>query len=331
MNKPVKIEISHRTIVFTAMFLTSMWLIYQIRDVVLGFFVAMLLMFILNPIVVKLSKYKIPRFASVLIVYFLMFVLVGSTFAMLIPPFIDQWSSFVVGLPRYLENVGVLGIYSEQIIGQLISQMGAIPSQLARVVISIFSNALSIFTVLMFTFYLLMSRNKLDDQLGLFFGEERRKEIDGVLNLLEKRLGGWARGQLLLMFMIWISTYVGLLLLGIPFALPLSILAGLLEIVPYIGPIIAAVPVVIVGFGISPIVGMAAVALVFLVQQVENYLFVPKVMEKSAGVSPIITLLALAIGFRLAGIVGVLISVPLVVTIQALSGRYFLSKKPSKN
>ncbi len=326
MTKPTKIEISHKTIVFAVTLLMSMWLVYQIRDILLGFFVALLLMSILNPTVTRFSKYKIPKQLSVLLVYLLVFGVVGLTLAMLIPPFVDQWSSFVVGLPRYLENVGVFGMHGEQIIGQLISQMGAIPGQIAKVTISIFSNAISVFTVLIFTFYLLVTRDKLDEQFGAFFGQEKRKEIDGILNLLEKRLGGWARGQLLLMVMVWVLTYVGLLLLGIPFALPLSILAGLLEVVPYIGPILAAIPVVVVGFGISPVAGLATVALAFLVQQVENYVFVPKVMEKTAGVNPIVTLLSLAIGFRLAGIMGVLISIPVVITAQTLGGQYFFSK-----
>jgi predicted PurR-regulated permease PerM len=103
-------------------------------------------------------------------------------------------------------------------------------------------------------------------------------------------------------------------------------LAGLLEIVPYIGPIIAAIPAVIIGFGISPVIGLATAALALLIQQLENYVLVPKVMEKSVGVSPIVTLLSLAVGFKVAGIVGALISVPVVITLQVLSKEYILSK-----
>jgi len=119
-------------------------------------------------------------------------------------------------------------------------------------------------------------------------------------------------------------TYLGLLILGIPFALPLALLAGVLEIIPYIGPIIAAIPAVLVGLSISPLMGLAVASLAFLIQQFENYLFVPKVMEKSVGVSPIITLVALVIGLRLAGVVGIIVSVPLVITLQVLGKQYLL-------
>jgi predicted PurR-regulated permease PerM len=126
------------------------------------------------------------------------------------------------------------------------------------------------------------------------------------------------------MFIVGLANYIGLTLLGIPFALPLAILAGLLEIVPYVGPLIAAVPAVLIGFGISPILGTATAALAFLVQQLENYIFVPKVMEKSTGVHPIITLLSLAIGFKLLGMIGILIAVPVYITFQVLIQSYVL-------
>ncbi len=95
-------------------------------------------------------------------------------------------------------------------------------------------------------------------------------------------------------------------------------IAGTLEIIPYIGPVIAAIPAIILGFSISPFVGFASIGLAILVQQLENYVLVPKIMEKSTGVSPIVTLLALAIGYRIAGIVGMIISIPFVIVIQTL-------------
>ena len=96
--------------------------------------------------------------------------------------------------------------------------------------------------------------------------------------------------------------------------------------VPYIGPLISAIPAVIIGFSISPVMGLAAAALYFLVQQVENYVFVPKVMEKTVGITPVATLLALAVGFKVAGVVGVIMSVPVVITLQIIAKEYFATK-----
>jgi len=326
MPVPRKIEISHRTIIFTVTFLILLSFLYFIKDIILLIFVALLVMTILNPLVTKLSKFKIPKALSILVSYVVVFGLFGVVLAGVIPPLVEQTTNFVNGLPEYLENLGISSIVSQQIISQFLAGIGDFSTQVAKTTISIFSNILGILAVLFFAFYLLLSRDKLDDQLAAFFGKTRSKKITKLIDALEKKLGGWARGELILMITIGISTYVGLRLLGIPFALSLAMLAGLLEIVPYFGPIIAAIPAIIIGFGISPVIGLATAALAFLIQQLENYVLVPKVMEKSVGVSPIVTLLSLAVGFKVAGIVGALISVPVVITLQVLSKEYLLSK-----
>lgn len=321
-----KIEISHKTVIFTVVFLIFLWFLYFIRDILLQLFVALLVMAILNPLVIKLSKFRIPRTISVLLAYLIAFGLFGVVLAGIIPALIEQTTSFVNSLPKYLDNLGISWVLGERLLTQFSSQLITLPGQILKVGVSVFSNVLSVVTVLIFTFYLLLARDKLDDQLGVFFGEEKKREIRRIIDHLEGKLGGWARAELTLMVLVGIFSFVGLTLLGIPFALPLALLAGLLEIIPTLGPILAAVPSVIIGFSISPLMGLATTSLAFLIQQVENYVFVPKVMEKSVGVSPIITLLALAIGFRLAGLVGAAISVPVVITLQVLSKEYFLSK-----
>ena len=176
----------------------------------------------------------------------------------------------------------------------------------------------NILTVAIFSFYLLLVRDKLDSNIEFLFGKEKSKSISSLINTLEVRLGGWARGQLFLMLTIGVLSYIGLLVLGIPYALPLAILAGIFEIVPYIGPIIAAVPAIILAFSISPFLGFAVIGLTILIQQIENYLLVPKIMEKSTGVSPVIILISLAVGYRLAGVSGMIISIPVVIIIQTL-------------
>ena len=323
---PKKIEISHKTIIFTVLFLILLAFLYFIRDIILQFFVALLVMTILNPLVVRLSKFKIPRAVSILVAYILTLGIIGVALAGIIPPLADQTTTFVNNLPEYIENLAVPNIIMEPVINQLFSALGELPAQAAKATISIFSNLINVLLVLIFAFYLLMARSKQDEQLDVFFGKERSKKIAKIVDALETKLGGWARGQLILMLLVGFMTYVGLRLLGIPYALPLAILAGLLEIVPYFGPIIAAIPAVIIGFSISPLIGIATTALAFLIQQLENYLIVPKIMEKSVGVSPIIILLALAIGFKIAGAMGALISVPVFITLQVFAKVYVDSK-----
>lgn len=320
---PRKVEISHRTIVFTVAFLGFLWFLVQIHDIILSIFVALLIMVILNPLVRKLSKFRIPRGASVLIVYFVVFGLLTFSLASIVPLLIEQTTNFAASLPTYIQNINIPSVIVDQITRELGNFAAMIPGRVVGFVQSAISNVIAVITVLTFAFYLLMSRDKLEDQMAFFFGKSRSQEIGDVIDELEVKLGGWARGQLVLMFTVGFFNYAGLTVLGIPYALPLAILAGILEAVPYVGPFLGAIPAVIIGFGISPVMGVGTVALAFLIQQLENYVLVPKVMEKSVGVAPIVTLIALAIGARLAGITGVLISVPVVITLQVLTRKYF--------
>jgi predicted PurR-regulated permease PerM len=166
----------------------------------------------------------------------------------------------------------------------------------------------------------------LNDQLAFIFGEDNKDRVGKIIDQVESNLGSWARGELILMFFVGVIIYIGLLILGIPFALPLAIIAGILEIIPVLGPNIAAIPAVIIGLTISPLMALAVAALCFLVQQIENYFLVPKIMEKSAGVNPIVTLISLTVGYRLMGLTGIILSVPLFLTIKILINEYFDNK-----
>lgn len=279
-------------------------------------------MSILNPTVNRLVRIKIPRGLSLVVIYLIMFAALSLTIAAIIPTLIAQTTIFVSGFPAYIDNIGVFGNYTERIISQSIESVSTLPSSIGRLIISAFSNALTVFTIFIFSYYLIMERPKLKQKLLEFMGDEKGGEVYKIVSSVETKLGGWARGQFLLMFLIWISSYIGLLALGVPFALPLSFLAGLFELIPNFGPVLSAIPAVIIGFGISPFTGIAVLALYFLIQQVENYIFVPKVMEKSVGINPLIILLAITIGFRLGGIPGIIVSVPIIINLQVMWQEY---------
>ena len=161
-------------------------------------------------------------------------------------------------------------------------------------------------------------------------GSEATKPFIRIISKIELRLGAWVRGQLILAVTIGICTYFGLLLLKIPFALPLALLAGILEIVPIIGPIIAAIPAIIIAFTISPILAVATIALYVIIQQLESNLVVPYVMRKAVGLPPIATIIALMAGAKLAGIGGALLAIPIFVTIETSLSEYLFHPTADK-
>lgn len=323
---PRKIEISHRTIVFTVTFLIGLWFLFFIKDILMQLFVALLIMLTLNPTVTKLERARIPRAASVSIVYLGLAALLIFTVAAMVPVLVSQTTSFAIALPKYLADLHIPVELVSEVSKEITSQLGKLPSQILLISVSVFSNAVNVIGVLLFGLYFSLARKDLSSQLNSLMTKEQIDRLERVLEKLESRLGGWARGQLLLMFLVGFANFLGLTLLGVPFALPMGLLAGFLEAVPNIGPVLAAVPAIIVGFSVAPITGVAVMALAFLIQQIEAYFFVPKIMQKSAGVNPIITLMSLLVGFRAAGVVGAVLSIPVVLCLMVLYEEFYLRK-----
>ncbi len=324
---PRKVEISHKTIIFTVFFLLSLVFLFTIRDLILELFIALLITAILDPLVTKLSLYKIPRGVSVLISYVAIIGIFSGIVALLVPPLVEQSTNLASISPGFISKISSYPVVGVEVSQEVLAKVGTIPGELLKFGGELLSNLVSVFTVLVFAFYLLMSRNSLDGQLSKFFGDDKKAKIAGFLSKLEDRLGGWARGQFILMFTVGLMNYIGLTLLSVPFALPLAVLAGLLEVIPYIGPVIAAFPAILIGFGISGYTGVGVVAMALLVQQLENYVLVPKIMGKSVGISPIVIMLSLAVGQRMAGITGMIISIPIVIILQVFLSEYIFKER----
>lgn len=321
-----KIDISHRTIVFTVLFLISLWFLYFIKDIIFTLFVSLFLMATLDPLVTRLTRWKISRTLATSVIYIVLIgILVGVVFGIM-PPLVDQTTNFINTFPRLLTYPAVNKFINEQTISNLINQFSSFPSQVIKVSVSIFSNIVGVISVMIFTFYMLLYKGNFGDQIKSAFGALGEEKFIRVMNILEKKLGNWARGQLILMGALGLLVYLGLIILKIPYALPLAILTGILEIIPTIGIILAAIPIIIIGLSISPITGLVTAALVFLVHLAESYFLAPKVMEKSAGVNPIVTLASLAIGYRLMGVIGALISIPVFLTLQIIVQEYYRNK-----
>jgi len=319
-----RIEISYKTILFIFGFLGLLWFLNQIKDILLSLFIAFILMAALKPGVDRLEKLKIPRLISILLVYLLIIFCFGTIGTAIFPVMIKESIKLFRLLPGYFEEA--IRIFN--------LDLRVFPSQLApagggvlKFTLGIFSNILSFVSLFVFTFYLLLERNHLRNVLENFLGKEAGGRVGEVVNKIEKRLGAWLRGQIILCLSIGLATFIGLSLLKVEYALALSILAGILEIIPTIGPIISAIPAVIIALTTSPFLALATAALYFIVQQGENHLLVPNVMKKVTGLSPIIIILSLWIGARLMGFLGIILAVPIVLTIQVLLKEYLVVKK----
>jgi len=309
-----KIEISHRTIIFTILFLVFLWFLYQVRQVVLLFYIAFVLMAALNPVVNKLDGLKFPRPVSIFLIYLLIAGLLSWLIASIAPVFISQTNLLIDNFPRLIDKLSFLNIDFNW--GDYSSQLAMVPGNLLRILAATFSNILSIFSIGVVAFYLLLEREKLEDYLHILFKRDGEKRAKRIINKFEKKIGGWVRGEIFLMVLVGILSYLGLRFLDLDFALPLAVLAGFLELVPNIGPTVSMIPALIVGLASSPVMGLSVFILYFLIQQLENNFIVPKIMQKIVGLHPLVTLAVLMFGLKLAGALGMLLSVPVFLTLQ---------------
>ncbi|PIU73434.1 hypothetical protein COS78_02270 [Candidatus Shapirobacteria bacterium CG06_land_8_20_14_3_00_40_12] len=315
--KPQKIEISYKTIIFTVLFLISLVLIWQLRGIFLLLFLCFIFMQALNPTVSRLEKLKIPRFVGILLVYFL--ILIGISFAAagIIPVLVEQTTSLIETLPNTISNINFWGIKPIDISSQF-KLLENLPSNIATTLFSIFSNIVSVFVFFVLTFYLLIERKNLDKYAVPIFGQKNQDKVVLIMNELEKRLGNWVNAQLFLMLTIGVLSYIGYLVIGLNYVVPLAIIAGLLEIVTNIGPTIATVIAAFVGLTVSPLTALMAIAWGIIVQQLENNFIVPKVMKATIGLNPLVTILLIASGAQLGGVAGAVLAIPTYLTISTI-------------
>lgn len=321
MAEPQKIEISHRTVIFTILFLVAIWLIYQIRGVILLVFISVILMSALNPGVDFLERLKVPRFLSIFLFYGLIIGFFSSIVAMLIPPLVEQTARLVESTPRLFNDLGFITVDSRL----LLQQFGSLPSNVFRFALNAVENVVVVFTVLVFTFYLLLERKKLRDHLTFAFGDNE-KTAEAVVDKIEHQLGRWVRGRIFSMILVGLLSYTGLKLLNVDFALPLAILAALLEIIPNIGPIISSIPAVIIALATAPSLALGVAALYFIVQQVEAQIITPKVMHHAIGFNPLVTIIALLAGFTLGGIGGAVLAIPIILVTEIILTHLYKDK-----
>lgn len=320
-----KIEISHKTIIFTIAIFAGIWFFLHIRDIVYLLFISFLVMTALRPLVEGLARFKVPRILAIFTIYLIVFGVIGLSIASSMPILIVQVSKFITELPTLVSRVMPYWDIDPRIFTQQIAPIG---ENVVRITVGIFSNIVTTLTVLVFTFYFLLERRNIRKFLLDTLGEDRGPDVLTVLAEIELRLGAWVRGQTFLMATIGILTYIGLTILHVEFALPLAIIAGILEIVPMVGPVISAIPAILVSITVSPILALSVAALYFIIQQVENHAIVPLVMKKSVGLSPLITIIALMIGAKLAGAIGAVLAVP-VVLVGQVTINYLITKTPN--
>ncbi|HLD27853.1 MAG TPA: AI-2E family transporter [Patescibacteria group bacterium] len=326
--KNYTINISTGTIMKLLIFFLIISFLYLIKEVILLIFVALILASAFDPWVDWFQSKKIPRGLAILVIYIVLVSVVSLVFVLMVPPISKEISQLSENVPLYYEKVvngfnafqGKTEINAQSQLQQGLSNIGEnLPSTISNVfstIFDVFGGIFSVLLVLVLTFYFTVQEEAMKQSIRSLTPSRFQPYLLRLYGRIQLKMGQWLRGQLILSAVIFTLTFIGLTILGVNYALVLAFVAGLFEIIPFIGPWLAAVPAIFFGFLQSPIMGVSVIILYIIIQELENHLIVPKVMSKAVGLNPLIVIIVILIGARLSGITGALIAVPVATAIS---------------
>lgn len=323
------INISTGTILKAIIIILGLWFLYFIRDILAIFFIAIIITAGIEPLVDWMEKRKIPRSIGVLIIYIILAALLGLFFSFFIPPLVAQATDFFQNIPVYIDKLSVLfsgfqnyaqsfgiNFNGQEFFNNLAGSIPSSPSGIFSTTIGFFSGILTVIIVFSLTFYLSVKKDGLKKFIVSVTPSRHEAYVTSLTERIKNKIGRWLQGQLFLMLLIFVMYFLALYFLKIPYALILALFGGILEIIPYLGPILSTIPVVLLGFLISPLTGLLALGIYICIQQIEGHIFVPQVMKKALGLNPVIVILALIVGIKLGGIIGGVLAIPIATALD---------------
>ncbi|PID52036.1 MAG: hypothetical protein CR972_03980 [Candidatus Moraniibacteriota bacterium] len=308
------IDISSNTVIRIVAIILGAWLLYVIRDVIWLFLVSIIITAALNPIIKSAQKFfRSPRTSAVVVVYVSFFVILGFLVSIIVPALTEQFTELLHDLPGFFSQVIPSNItvpndvsfadVSQRLIGMINNPFST--------TVGFFTGIISTIAVISMSFYMSLQDDGLKESLLIITPEQHKKYIASLINRIQENFGRWVVGQLVTMVFVGVLYYIALIILGVPYAPVLALIGGLLEIVPYFGPIISAIPAMIFGFMMDPVVGITVGVAYLGINMIENYFLIPKIMNKAVGLNPVLVILVLLIGAKIAGVIGILLAVPL--------------------
>ncbi len=326
----MQVSISIGTILKTIVLLLVLGFLWLIKDVLALLFVAIILSAAFDPLVDYLHQKKIPRALSILGIYIIFLGLVAGAIILLAGPVVQQVKNiaydsdtahFYQKIQEGLQNLNQIGVkngtnQSSQGLSMITNSLSKASSGIFSFIVSLFGGIISFFIILVITFYLVAEEDGMKRFIRNIVPWQNQPYAMQLINKIQNRMGYWLRGQLFLSLIVFSLVYLGLSIIGVKYALILALTAGLFEIIPYLGPLMSAVPAVFFAFAESPTKALVVIGLYFLIQQAENHLIVPKVMGKSVGLNPIVVILSILIGARIGGAVGAILAVPVATALS---------------
>jgi predicted PurR-regulated permease PerM len=321
----------------------AVYLLWRVQEVLFLLLVAILLATAIEPAVNRLRRGPFSRGTGVLVVYTAIVLAITIPAYLVIPNLVAQGGGFMDSLPDRLLALRVYALHLQPALFQQ-AAVGAIdqveaslrtpsaPDQAELVAVGATAahTLISFLTIFVLAFYWLVERASIKRALLRAVPARRARNVNTVWLEVEEKLGGWVRGQLILMLAVGAIAALGYAVIGLPNPILLGVAAGLFEIVPMVGPFLAFAPAVLVALTIDPARALVVVVYALVIQQLESTILVPRVMGRTVGVSPLTVLLGILVGSALAGLPGAAVAVPLAAAVQVILAHVLRSEDPSQ-
>lgn len=309
--------------------------LFVVRAALPPFLYAGIITYLLAPPVEELERRGTPRVLAILLLY----AAVGGALVLLItclvPILVGELNAFAEKLPVYTAQVqGLVRWFQEnyahaelpasirQVLDETISRseqvLLAYTRSAAQIAFSLLSHALSLVIAPVLAFYMLRDLKLIKQTVAGFLKEPARTEVFSPLHEIDRVLSGFVRGHLLVALIVGMLSFLGLTFLRIDFALIIGLVAGLFDIIPYFGAVIGALPAVTVALLESPLKAFYVIILFLVIHQIESTIVSPKIIGQRVGLHPLVVIFALLVGGNAAGIVGLLLAVPITASAKAL-------------
>lgn len=328
-SKELRVSITTETLFMAVGIGLLLAFVYYLFELVLVVGAAVVIASAIEPMTTWLMRRRVPRVLAVLLLYLCFFGILFFVVYVFVPPLFDELATVAGQLPRYIESSDVLGSPTlKQVVMTLIPVGEVLPAVRATLggasqsaigtVSTIFGGALNFVLIIVLSFYLSVQERGIDTFLELVVPEKYEEYVIDLWRRSRRKIGLWMQGQLLLGFLIGVFAYLALSILGMKYALLLALVAAIFEVIPVFGPVMAAVPAVAIAFSDSVTLGVLVLGFYIIIQQFENHLIYPLVVRKVVGVPPLLVILALVIGGRIGGILGIMLSVPVASALMEL-------------
>ncbi len=330
-----KLHMDWQTVAKLALLVICLYLIFILKDVIIWFVFALVISVLFNFLIDGLQKRRVPRIISTTILYLGFFALLGFFIYKTAPILLYELQEFVANLPAYLkkispffEKLGITSFKNSKVfMGSLQNNLNNAGGSFSNALASIFGGAASTALVVAMAFFISLERQFVEKILSAFSPPQYKEYLFGLWRRSKKKVSGWFVTRLIGIAFVGFGMYVILMILNVKYAFILALIAGILDLLPFIGPLVAGIALFSVVSLVSFPQAIFVILSFFIIQEIENHILFPVIFKKLIGLSPVLVLVAFAVGGELWGAAGAILGIPLAGVVYEIIKDYLIKRQ----